>query len=92
MSNDASDDPTFTPEEEAFIQAEIARAMKPYLGVAPPQLLATMRATLEEQMRTHPVMLGMMKQLVARKPVDRSGDVPNEAVPPDAKAGGEDER
>jgi hypothetical protein len=63
MNHDPAAEP-LDPNEEAFIRAEMERALAPYIGVAPPRLLETMRRVLEEQLRTHPVLVAMRRRLV----------------------------
>ena len=47
--------------------------MRPYLGVLPPEGLATMREILEETMATHPVALDALAEMEGAQPRDRSG-------------------
>ncbi len=58
-----------------IIEATIEEAMRPYLGVLPPEGLQTMRDILEDAMTTHPVALEALDQLAAQPP-DRSGTRP----------------
>ncbi len=78
-----------TPEEEAELLKEIDLAMEPWEGLAPPALLAQMRAKLEEGMRTHPVPRSLLKRFAPRPAQDRSGDVVRGGgAEQDEKAGG----
>jgi hypothetical protein len=61
---------------DPLVEAKIQRALKPYLGVAPPSLLQTMRETLEDALTTHPVAVGLLDRARKRPEPDRSGDVP----------------
>jgi hypothetical protein len=64
--------PTMTPRERIIAEA-IEDAMRPYLGVLPPEGLATMRSILEETMATHPVVLDALAEMEGAPPRDRSG-------------------
>jgi hypothetical protein len=74
------DDPT-PPEpsalrKDALIAAEIERTMQPFLHLLTAEKLAIMRAILEETLRSHPVAEGILGQLGAVSPVNKSGDRP----------------
>ena len=52
------------PREEAFLQAELDRAMAPYVGAAPPYVLRAMRQAAEDAMRSSAVLVEMRRRLV----------------------------
>jgi hypothetical protein len=65
---------------DAFILAEVERALALYRGLVPPALLETMRETLEDALRSHPVAVGLIDQLSERAAPQRSDDLPREGV------------
>lgn len=76
-----ADDPPLDPKEEAFIQAETARALAPYEGVAPPYMLETMRAALDDLLRNHTLLRRMRRALHPREDatsVQNTGEVPRD--------------
>jgi hypothetical protein len=89
---DAPDDlPTFSPDEEAALQAEIERAMEPYAKTAPTSLLPTLRERLEHALRTHPDARQLLRGFATRKPGVVSGDGPVDGSQrSENKAGGND--
>ena len=48
---------------DPLIEATIARALAPYLGLASPEVLATMREGIEEMLTTDELALAMIEQL-----------------------------
>ena len=48
---------------DPLVAATIARALAPYVGIASPEILATMREQLEEMLTTDELALAMMEQL-----------------------------
>jgi hypothetical protein len=50
---------------DVLIDQQIERHLAPYVGVAPPELLATMREGLEDTLRTLPTAVAIIDQLVA---------------------------
>jgi hypothetical protein len=58
---------------EQIIAESIEDAMRPYLGVLPPEALQTMRDILEDTMATHPVATQALDELVGQPVPDRSG-------------------
>ena len=82
MSNDN------TKAREAFIEAQIARTLKSYQGIATPEMIAQMREQLGEMLATHPVAVGLVDQLVQRASPMASGEVPRDAAEADDAADG----
>lgn len=76
--SDTPEYPTLDPREEAFIQEEIERALAPYRAIAPPSLLASMRRTLDHELRTNPVPVQLRKHLFARQDAGQSGEEPKD--------------
>lgn len=64
------------PPADPYIEAQIARTLRPYAGVAPPALLQTMREELELALRTHPVAAGLVGALRDRGAPLASAEVP----------------
>jgi hypothetical protein len=81
------------PPTDPFIEAQIESSLKPYLGIAPPAVLEAMRASLEAALTTHPVAVGLIKQLRDRAAPNASGEeVPGDAAgaQPEKKSTGEE--
>jgi hypothetical protein len=77
--------------KDPFIEAQIESSLRPYLGIAPPALLLAMRESLETALTTHPVAVGLLKQLRDRAAPQKSGDEPREGVDvEDEKSGGQE--
>jgi hypothetical protein len=72
-------DPPKSPRD-IFIEQHVERQIAPFIGVAPPQLLATMRAGLEDTLRTYEPAIALIDQLVAQAAPPRTveGDVDQE--------------
>lgn len=51
---------------DIFIEQQIERQIAPFLGIAPPELLLTMRAGLEDTLRTYEPAVALIDQLVAQ--------------------------
>jgi hypothetical protein len=73
--------------KDPIIEAQIERTLKPYIGVATPEMLQTMREELEEMLTTHPTAVGLLNQLRDRAAPLASGDVPKEGAEPEGKTG-----
>ena len=74
MSNDK-------PPKDPFREAQIESSLKPYLDIAPPAVLDAMRASLEAALTTHPVAVGLVKQLRDHAAPNVSGEeVPGDAA------------
>ena len=76
-------DPPKSPRD-IYIEQQIERQIAPFVGVAPPELLATMRAGLEDTLRTYEPAVALIDQLVAHAPPPRTvagevGEVGDEA-------------
>lgn len=81
------------PPPDPFIEAQIESSLKPYLDIAPPAVLEAMRASLEAALTTHPVAVGLVKQLRDHAAPNVSGEeVPGDAVggQPEKKSTGEE--
>ena len=66
------------PPLDPYIEAQIERTLRPYVGVAPPALLQTMREELELALRTHPVAAGLVGALRNRGAPLASAEVPRD--------------
>ena len=77
---------------DAYIEAQVARAIQPYVGIAPPALLEIMRLGLEDSLRTYEPAVAMIDQLAARAAPNFSGEGAAADKPPIAtnKAGGKE--
>jgi hypothetical protein len=62
------------PDPEARLRAEVDRAVAPYEGVAPPAMLARLRALAERYYREHPEAAQVLHALDHKAPL-RSGTV-----------------
>jgi hypothetical protein len=69
------------PPLDPYIEAQIERTLRPYVGVAPPALLQTMREELELALRTHPVASGLVGALRDRGAPLASAEVPRDEAP-----------
>jgi hypothetical protein len=63
---------------DVLIDQQIERHLAPYVGVAPPELLATMREGLEDTLRTLPTAVAIIDQLVAEAAPLRTEENPLE--------------
>ncbi|MFT3771511.1 MAG: hypothetical protein QM820_39355 [Minicystis sp.] len=61
-------------DPEARLRAEVDRAVAPYVGIAPPAMLAKMRALAERYYREHPEAARVLHVLDHPRPM-RSGTV-----------------
>jgi len=61
---------------DPIIEDAIERAMRPYLGVLPPEGLKTMRDILEDTLTTHPVAVEALAEMRGEPVVDKSGTRP----------------
>ena len=77
---------------DPYVQETIERALAPYIGIASPDLLRSMRATLEEAMSTHPYAVGIIKQLRARRAPAATEEVPRGGERQDDEASGRGSR
>jgi hypothetical protein len=73
---------------DIFIEQQIERQIAPFVGVAPPELLATMREGLDDTLRTYPPAVAIIDQLVARAAPPRT--VEGDAGEEGDEAGGKD--
>jgi hypothetical protein len=73
------------PDPESILRAEVDRAVAPYVGVAPPAMLAKMRELAERYYRTHPQAARILHVLEQRQRV-RSGMEPTGEGAADAPA------
>ena len=87
MSNDNTKD-DHAKARAAFIEAQIARTLKPYEGIATPEMIAQMREQLGDMLATHPVAVGLVEQLVERASPMVTGEVPRDAAEADNAAEG----
>ena len=71
MSDEPIDDPAF----EAQIEAEVTRAIAPYLGVYPPELVAEAKRLLRFGLRNDPATRHRLRLLRPDPIVDESGKV-----------------
>jgi hypothetical protein len=87
--SDHEDDEAEELLRDPYVQETIEKALAPYAGVAPPDLLLAMRAMLEDAMTTHPYAVGIVKQLRARRPpvATEEGVRGGGGRAPDGKAG-----
>jgi hypothetical protein len=65
---------------DVLIEQQIERHLAPYVGVAPPELLATMREGLEDTLRTSPTAVALIDQLVAEAAPLRTEENPLEGA------------
>jgi hypothetical protein len=66
------------PPTDPYVEAQIERALGRYAGKVSPEVLAQMRARLEEMLTTHSVAVGLLEQL-RKSPVPvSSGERPVE--------------
>jgi hypothetical protein len=78
------------PLKDPFIEAQIEASLKPYVGLAPPSVLAAMRLTLEKALLTHPVAVGLTKQLREQAAPYQSTEILRDGVDTDEdKSGGQ---
>jgi hypothetical protein len=74
---------------DPLVQGTIERALAPYVGVAPPDMLRAMRLTLEDAMTTTPYALGILRALQARRAArEVSGEVRRAGAPPEEAPNG----
>lgn len=82
------DEATLSPDEEAVLKEELDAALEMYRGIAPPDLLETMRRIGVEAGRTHPVARRLLTAAASRPKLQRSADLPKgEAAPREEKRG-----
>jgi len=82
---------TTSPGQDPVLEAEIERALAPYKGLVPPEMLAVMRAELERALTQDAVGQALLKQARPAPVVDQSGDVATRAAdgaPAKAEKGG----
>jgi hypothetical protein len=72
-----------------ILEETIEEAMRPYVGVLPPEGLKTMRDILEDALTTHPVALEALAELEGQPAADRSGTRPRDPGAEDDHDGGE---
>ena len=88
--------PTPTPPTplDPLVAAEVERALSPYVGLVPPDVLQTMREVLEDALTTHPVAMKLLDHLRERVAQEVSGTIPKEGAEPrleeKGKAGGDE--
>ncbi len=86
--------PTPPTPLDPIVEAEVERAISPYVGLLPPEVLKTMREVLEDALTTHPVAMKLIDHLRERVAPDASGTIPKEGAEPrrdeKAKAGGDE--
>lgn len=79
-------------EALSLVDAEVDRALEPYVGLLSPADLESMRAYLRDLALLHPTVSELVERLVARAPVLESGDLPVDgqalALDPKARGGG----
>jgi len=77
--------------KDPVLEAEIERALAPYIALVPSEMLAIMRAELERALTNDPVGQSLLKQVRPPPTVDQSGDVATREAEPDkrtSKTGG----
>ena len=79
------------PPLDPYIEAQIERTLRPFVGVAPPALFQTMREELELALRTHPVAAGLVGALRDRGAPLASAEVPREGAASDDDQAGNPE-
>lgn len=79
------------PEDDPDLQAEVKRALAPYVTWVPPAILQKMRETLIDALTTHPVGLRLMHKArnAAKTAQEASGTQPNGAAEDPAEKPGE---
>jgi len=88
MSNDA---PAVEKQIEAFIEAEVERAMAPYRARGlPGHALAEMESVLRLALRTHPTAQALLRALAADPTVARSDEIDARGIEEAVKKYGED--
>lgn len=75
------------PPLDPIVEDTIERAMRPYLGVLPPEGLKTMREILEDTLTTHPVALEALTEMRGEPVVDKSGTRPRREGEDDGEGG-----
>jgi hypothetical protein len=79
------------PAQDPLVEAEIQRALAPYVALLSPDALAIMRDVLEDALTTHPVAVKLLDHIRERPEQDTSGVVVKEGAEPasdEPKAGG----
>jgi hypothetical protein len=65
-----------TPEIELLLHAEVERTVAPYVGIAPPAVLAKMRQLSERYWREHPAARCALRlQIQQKRVISGMGDV-----------------
>lgn len=72
---------------DIFIEQQIERQIAPFVGVAPLELLTTMREGLDDVLRTYPPAVAIIDQLVAH-----AAPLRTEEKLIDGEAGGESDK
>jgi len=92
-TNDADDDDApLSPKEEAILKEELEAALEMYRGIAPPDLLETMRRIGVQAGRTHPVARRLLTAAASRPTPQRSADLPKSDGANQGKDGGEERK
>jgi hypothetical protein len=68
--------PTEQPPKDPYVEAQIERQLKPFVGKVAPDMLAVMRERLEEMLTTHPTAVGLLDQLRKSPVPEMSGERP----------------
>jgi hypothetical protein len=71
--------------EDPLLEAQIERAMAPYVGMVPPKALAEMREFVSDFLATHPVAVRLMARLRPPPTVDVSGPLGDQEDPADTE-------
>jgi hypothetical protein len=78
MPNEPSEDPSLY---DAFIEEHVERALAPYRGVLPPEVLSAFADELWIFLTTHPVAERMLSRIRPREVLATSGDVKKPGTP-----------
>jgi len=71
---------------DPLLEAKLDRALLPYVGLLPPEILAEFRDHLADFMTTHPAMERMLARLRPPPVVAESGEVPTSNEKPSEAA------
>lgn len=82
---------TQSKPKDPLIEAQVERTLRPYLGIATPEMLETMREGLEQMLTNHPVAVGLLNQLRDRPAPLASEEVPRDGAEPEDEAHGGEE-
>jgi len=74
--------------EDMQVEAEVERALAPYVGTVSAEVLDEMRTTLRFALATHPVAQDLLRRLRPAPEVDESGSVAKKEPMRGGKAGG----